>query len=120
MPFTVLGFSVADRDPETGSFSTPGSGIRNRYFSGSRIPDRKPLFLRAFVGLYDWAEEEGGDMRRHCREIDIATVLPRHVGAFHGTRVRCMLLDPIGFVFSTKLPKEEIPNPVHAPALPRN
>jgi hypothetical protein len=29
--------SVADPDPESGAFLTPGSGIRNRFFSGSRI-----------------------------------------------------------------------------------
>jgi hypothetical protein len=33
--------SVADPDPGSGSFLTPGSGIRNRFFPdlGSRIPD---------------------------------------------------------------------------------
>jgi len=40
--------SVADPDPGSGSFLTPGSGIRNRFFSGSRIPDPKTIFLRAF------------------------------------------------------------------------
>jgi hypothetical protein len=32
-------FSVADPDPESGAFMTPGSGIRNRFFPdlGSRI-----------------------------------------------------------------------------------
>ncbi len=44
--------SVADPDPGSGAFLTPGSGIRN--FSGfripdlrSRIPDPKPIFLIA-------------------------------------------------------------------------
>jgi hypothetical protein len=34
----------------SGAFLTPGSGIRNRFFldPGSRIPDPKPIFLRAF------------------------------------------------------------------------
>jgi hypothetical protein len=32
LPFTVLGFSVADPDPGSGAFLTPGSGIRNRFF----------------------------------------------------------------------------------------
>ena len=32
--------SVADPDPGSGAFLTPGSGIRN-VFSGSRIPDPK-------------------------------------------------------------------------------
>ncbi len=33
--------SVADPDPGSGAFLTPGSGIRNRFFPdpGSRIPD---------------------------------------------------------------------------------
>jgi hypothetical protein len=33
--------SVGDPDPGSGAFLTPGSGIRNRFFSdpGSRIPD---------------------------------------------------------------------------------
>jgi hypothetical protein len=40
------GTSVAD--PGSGAFLTPGSGIRNRFFSdpGSRIPDPKPILLR--------------------------------------------------------------------------
>ncbi len=40
--------SVAD--PGSGAFLTPGSGIRNRVFPdpGSRIPDPKPIFLRAY------------------------------------------------------------------------
>jgi hypothetical protein len=33
------------RDPRSGAFLTPGSGIRNRFL---RIPDPKPIFLRAF------------------------------------------------------------------------
>jgi hypothetical protein len=33
------------RDPVP--FLTPGSGIQNRFFSGSLIPDPKPIFLRA-------------------------------------------------------------------------
>ncbi len=35
------GASVADPDPGSGAFLTPGSGIRNRFFPdpGSRIPD---------------------------------------------------------------------------------
>ncbi len=37
--------SVADPDPGSGAFLTPGSGIRNRFF---RIPDPKTIFLRAF------------------------------------------------------------------------
>ncbi len=43
------GLSVADPDPGSGAFLTPGSRIRNRSFSnpGSRIPDPKPIFLRA-------------------------------------------------------------------------
>jgi hypothetical protein len=44
--------SVADPDPGSGigCFLTPGSGIRNRFFPdpGSRIPDAKTIFLRAF------------------------------------------------------------------------
>ncbi len=41
--------SVADPDPGSGSFLTPGSGIRIRFFPdpASRIPDSKPIFLRA-------------------------------------------------------------------------
>ncbi len=31
--------SVADPDPGSVAFLTPGSGIRNRFFSGSRIPN---------------------------------------------------------------------------------
>ncbi len=46
-----LGISVADSDPGSGAFLTPGpgSGIRNRFFPDpwSRIPDPKPIFLRA-------------------------------------------------------------------------
>jgi hypothetical protein len=42
--------SVADPDPGSGAFLTPGSGIRNRIFSYSRISDRgsripNPYFL---------------------------------------------------------------------------
>jgi hypothetical protein len=42
--------SVADPDPGSGAFLTPGSGIRNRIFPvpGSRIPDPKPIYLRAY------------------------------------------------------------------------
>jgi hypothetical protein len=42
--------SVADPDPGSGAFLTPGSGIRNRFFPdpGSRIPDPKTILLRAF------------------------------------------------------------------------
>jgi hypothetical protein len=36
---------------------------------------RRLLWGGAFVGLYDWTEEEGVDMRRHCREIDICNSL---------------------------------------------
>jgi hypothetical protein len=40
---------VADPDPGSGAFLTPGSGIRNRFFPdpGSRIPEPKLIFLRA-------------------------------------------------------------------------
>ncbi len=36
------------RDPGSGAFLTPGSGIWNRFFPdpGSRIPDPKPILLR--------------------------------------------------------------------------
>jgi hypothetical protein len=46
---TYVENSVADPDPGSGAFLTPGSGIRNRFFPdpGSRIPDPKPIFLRA-------------------------------------------------------------------------
>ncbi len=42
--------SVADPDPGSGAFLTPGSGIRNRFFPdpGSRIPDPKSIFLRGY------------------------------------------------------------------------
>jgi hypothetical protein len=38
---SCLGPSVADPDPGSGAFLTPGSGIRNRFFPdpGSRIPN---------------------------------------------------------------------------------
>jgi hypothetical protein len=38
------------RDLGSGAFLTPGSGIRNKFFQdpGSRIPDPKPIFLRAW------------------------------------------------------------------------
>jgi hypothetical protein len=41
--------SVGDPDPGSGAFFTPGSGIRNGFFPdpGSRIPDPKPIFVRA-------------------------------------------------------------------------
>jgi hypothetical protein len=41
---------VADPDPGSGAFLTPGSGILNRFFPdpGSRIPDPKPIFLRTY------------------------------------------------------------------------
>jgi hypothetical protein len=40
--------SVADPDPGSGAFLTPGSGIRNGFIPdpGSRIPDPKPIFLK--------------------------------------------------------------------------
>jgi hypothetical protein len=43
------GPSVADPDPGSGAFLTPGSGIRNRFFPdpGSRISDPKPIFFKA-------------------------------------------------------------------------
>jgi hypothetical protein len=43
---------VADPDPGSGAFLTPGSDIRNRFFPdpGSRIPDPKPIFMRTFWG----------------------------------------------------------------------
>jgi hypothetical protein len=42
--------SVADPDPGSGSFLTPGSGIRNRFFPdpGSRIPDLGSRILRPY------------------------------------------------------------------------
>jgi hypothetical protein len=48
-PFKLY-FSVADPDPGSGAFLTPGSGIQD---PGSgigffRIPDPKTIFLRAF------------------------------------------------------------------------
>ncbi len=47
----LVSSSVADPDPGSGAFLTPGSGsgIRNRFFPdpGSRIPDPKPIFSRA-------------------------------------------------------------------------
>jgi hypothetical protein len=41
---------VADPDPGSGAFLTPGSGIRNRFFPdpGSRIPDPKSIVLRVY------------------------------------------------------------------------
>jgi hypothetical protein len=41
--------SVADPDPGSDAFLTPGSGIWNRFFPdlGFQIPDPKPIFLRA-------------------------------------------------------------------------
>ncbi len=41
--------SAADPYPGSGAFLTPGSGIRNRFFTdpGYRIPDPKAIFLRA-------------------------------------------------------------------------
>jgi hypothetical protein len=41
--------SVADPDPGSDAFLDPGCGIRNRFFPdlGSRIPDPKPIYLRA-------------------------------------------------------------------------
>ncbi len=48
--FLMANHSVADPDPGSGAFLAPGSGIRNRFFPdpGSRIPDPKPIFLRAY------------------------------------------------------------------------
>jgi hypothetical protein len=42
--------SVADPDPGSGAFLTPGSGIRNRFFPdpGSRIPDLGSRILRPY------------------------------------------------------------------------
>jgi hypothetical protein len=42
--FKLVSGSVADPDSGSGAFVTPGYGIRNRFF---RIPDPKPIFLRA-------------------------------------------------------------------------
>jgi hypothetical protein len=38
-----------DPDPGSDAFLTPGSGIRNMFFPdpGSRIPDPKPILLKA-------------------------------------------------------------------------
>jgi hypothetical protein len=38
----LLVSSIADPDPGSGAFMTPGSGIRIGFF---RIPDPKPIFL---------------------------------------------------------------------------
>jgi hypothetical protein len=45
--------SVADLDPGSGAFLTPGSGIRNRFFRdiGSRIPDSRTICLWAYWQL---------------------------------------------------------------------
>jgi hypothetical protein len=39
--------SAANTDPGSGAFLTLGSEIWNRFFSGSRIPDPNPIFLRS-------------------------------------------------------------------------
>ncbi len=46
------GSSVADPDPGSGAFLTPGSGIRNRFFPdlGSRIP--RPYFSELFDNFF--------------------------------------------------------------------
>ncbi len=46
-PDTVL-YSVADPDPGSGAFLTPGSGIRNGFFFGSRISDPGSIFGKQF------------------------------------------------------------------------
>jgi hypothetical protein len=46
-PLPTLSTSVADPDPGSGAFLTPGFGIRNRFF---RIPDPKPILLTIFLG----------------------------------------------------------------------
>jgi hypothetical protein len=40
---------IRNGDPGSGAFLTPGSGIQNGFFPdpGSRIPDPKPILLRA-------------------------------------------------------------------------
>jgi hypothetical protein len=45
MRIRIHNTGVADPDPGSGAFLTPGSGIRNR-FLGSRISDPKPILLR--------------------------------------------------------------------------
>ncbi len=42
--FQAVSNSLSVPDPGSGAFLTPGSGIRNGFF---RIPDPKPIFLRA-------------------------------------------------------------------------
>ncbi len=44
--FSEATASVADPDPGSGAFLTPRSGIRDGFFSGSRIP--RPYFEELF------------------------------------------------------------------------
>ncbi len=46
--------SVADPDPRSGAFLTPGSGIRVRFFSGSRIsdPGSQTHFFESLVSIF--------------------------------------------------------------------
>ncbi len=50
--FAVALVSVADPDPGSGAFLTPGSGIRNGFFPnpGSRIP--RPYFEELFDNFF--------------------------------------------------------------------
>jgi hypothetical protein len=48
VPLTILKISVVDPDQGSGAFLTPGSRIRNGFFSGFLIPDPNPIFLRAY------------------------------------------------------------------------
>jgi hypothetical protein len=57
LDFFRLYFSVADPDPGSGAFLTPGSGIRNR-FSGSRIsdPESQTHTFESLVTIF-WAKK---------------------------------------------------------------
>ena len=54
VPFVFIFISVADPDPGSGGFLTPGSGIRNVFFSGSRIPDpgSQDHILKSFLTIF--------------------------------------------------------------------
>jgi hypothetical protein len=54
IPPSVVLISGADPDAGSGAFLTPGSGIRNRFFSGSRIsnPGSKDHIFKSFLIIF--------------------------------------------------------------------
>jgi hypothetical protein len=72
----ISDFSVADPDPGSGAFLTPGSGIRNRIFPDpwSRIPDPKPKVLVMFNIFDICGYTKRYDKKNFCSPLSFVAV----------------------------------------------